>query len=222
MPRLSLRELLVFVALVALAIVSLMYASPVWHMIIGVTVVLSAMIALITGLVDRGPRRAFPIGFAVGVLGYLFVLVGAPTFTRGPFSPPPGTTPNSELGVYDGSLPTSKLLGYLYAGIKRTKYFDAKTGELIPPSERDNLAEIGEDRFGDEGTGSVMSPSGMFAGATVQWPAGKRPATYQVRPHQEHFMAIGQFWWALLFGYIGGHFAQFIYKRRAAEQPAPK
>lgn len=111
------------------------------------------------------------------------------------------------------------LLGYLYAGIKRTRYFDVKTGEQIPASESENLMEIGEDRFGDEGTGSVAG-GGMFAGAPVQVPAGKRAASYQVLPHQEHFMAIGQFWWALLFGYVGGHFAKFIYKRRNTEQPS--
>ncbi len=214
MFRLSLREMFLLVAAVALAIVSLIYASPLWLLIIGIAVVLSAMIALITGMVDRGPRRAFPIGFSVAVLGYLLVVIHAPAFTRGPFSPPASNNINSELDVYDGSLPTSMLLGYLYAGIKRTKYFDPKTGEQIPASERENIVEIGKDNFGDEGTGG-----GMFGSVPVTVPAGKRPAYYQMRPHSESFMAIGQFWWAALFGYIGGHFAQFVYKRRTADQP---
>src|SRR4051794_18844146 len=147
MFRISLREIFVLVAATALAIVSLIYASAMWHTIIGVAVVLSAVIALIMGLVDRGPRRAFPIGFSVASLGYLLVIINAPTFTRGPFSPPANTNINSELSAYDGSLPTSMLLGYLYAGIKRTRYFDMKTGEQIPASESEDLMQIGEDRF---------------------------------------------------------------------------
>jgi hypothetical protein len=209
MFRLSLRELFVLVAAVALSIVSLIYASSVWQTIIGVAAVLAAMLALIAGLVDRGPRRAFPIGFSVGVLGYLLVVIHAPTFTRGPFSPPAKANINPELSAYDGSLPTSMLLGYLYAGIKRTTYFDSKTNQQIPASESENLQLIGEDRFGDEGTFG-----GFGSAVPISAPAGKRAAYYQMRPHAENFMAIGQFWWALLFGYAGGHFARFIYSQR--------
>jgi hypothetical protein len=113
------------------------------------------------------------------------------------------------------------LLGYLYAGIKRTRHFDATTGKQIPESESENLLVVSEDQFGDEGTGSPLPSGGPFA-APISAPAGKRAATSQIRPIQEHFMTIGHFWWALLFGYVGGHFAQFIYKRRAAEQPSPR
>jgi hypothetical protein len=91
MPRISLREIFLLIAAVALAIVSLISASALWQIIIGVAVVLLAMFALIIGLVDRGPRRVFPIGFAVGVLGYLLIVINAPAFTRGPLSPPAST-----------------------------------------------------------------------------------------------------------------------------------
>lgn len=59
MFRVSRRDMFLLVAATALAIVSLIYASSVWQAIIGVAVVLSAVIALIVGLIDRGPDRSW-------------------------------------------------------------------------------------------------------------------------------------------------------------------
>jgi hypothetical protein len=37
------------------------------------------------------------------------------------------------------------------------------------------------------------------------------------------FLPIGHFWFALLLGYLGGHFARFVYLRRLKDQaPATK
>ena len=74
MFRVSLREMFVLVAATALAIVSLIYAAPIWQTIIGFVAILSAMVALIVGLVDHGRRRAFAVGFSVAMLGYLLIV----------------------------------------------------------------------------------------------------------------------------------------------------
>jgi hypothetical protein len=220
MFRVSLREMFVLVAAVAVAIVSMIYAASLWKAIIGLAVVLSALIALIVGLVDSGPRRAFAIGFAIATLGYLLVVINAPTFTRGPDSQLGSVgigNQNAELDAYSGRLPTSMLLGYLYAGIRRTYYFDAKTGQRIPEAESESLTVIYDDAFGPEGE-NTFGGGGMFGGAPIQASPGKRAAFSQTRPLGENFMATGHFWWALLFGYAGGQFGRFVYSRRNRER----
>lgn len=205
MIRVSLREMFVLVAVVALAIVSLIFASPAWQAIVGLVVMLSAMIALIVSLVDRGPRRAFAIGFAVAMLGYLLVVLNAQSFNVERFVlGSPGSI--AELDIYQGRLPTSVVLQSIYAGISRTRHFDQKTGEPIPDSEKGNLYVVGEG-FGGLGGGG-------FGGGAVVVPAGQRAAYVEISPPRENFIVQGHFWWALLFGYIGGHFARFVYFRR--------
>jgi hypothetical protein len=210
MFRMSLRELFVLVAATAVAIVSLMYASPLWQAIFSLVAMLLALRAVIASLVDRGPRRAFAIGFAVAMLGYVLIVINVQKFMPG------RAGENTEFDVYaEGRLPTSIALQNFYAGISRTKYFDAKTGARIPESERENLMLVGENLFGIGGTGGGggFEGGGMFGGASVQVPPGKRAALYEIRPRRENFMAIGHFWWALLFGYIGGRFGRVVYLR---------
>jgi hypothetical protein len=216
MFRMSLRELFMLVAATALAIVSLMYASPVWQAIFSLVAMLLALAAVIASLVDRGPRRAFAIGFAVAMLGYLLALINIQKFMSG------RAVENTELDVYaEGRLPTSIALQNFYAGISRTKYFDPTTGERIPESERDNLTVIGENRFGIRGTGGGggFGSGGMFGGVRV--PPGKRAALHEIRPRRENFMPIGHFWWAVLLGYIGGRFGRFVYLRRSESLQSP-
>jgi hypothetical protein len=214
MFRVSLREMFLLVAATALAIVSLLTASFLWQSIIGLAAMLAAMIAMIVTFVDCGPRRAFAIGFAVAMLGYLFVVLNAREIM--PANRFGSDNRNVEFGVYEygARLPTSVALQYIYAGISRTKYFDAKTGERIPESESAKLSLVGE-WFGGVGGGGLGG--GGFGGMQMNVPAGQRPAFYETRPRAENFMVLGHFWWALLFGYVGGHFARFVYLRRDRE-----
>lgn len=204
----SLREMFVLVAATALAIVSLVTASFVWQSILCLVVVLSAMIALVVSLVDRGPRRAFAIGFAVAMLGYLVVVANVhhvmPADQFGNIH-----TDNVEFSAYNGVLPTSIALRHLYGGISRTTYFDAKTNQQIPNSESGNLFVVGRSSFGVGG--------GAFGGLPINAPPGQRAAWSNVEPPGASFMVVGHFWWALLFGYVGGHFARFVYFRRERE-----
>jgi hypothetical protein len=70
MFRISLRQLFILVAVVALAIVSLKYASTFWEATIYGVALAVFFIAAIVALVDRGPRQAFAIGLTVILLGY--------------------------------------------------------------------------------------------------------------------------------------------------------
>jgi hypothetical protein len=53
-------------------------------------------------------------------------------------------------------------------------------------------------------------------------PGSPPPAPFteiRLNPSPGPFMALGHIWSALLLGYIGGRFAQFVYRRRTSEQP---
>ena len=45
-----------------------------------------------------------------------------------------------------------------------------------------------------------------------------RPPRRMEVPNLEEFMTIGHTWWALLWGYLGGRFARFVYVRRICGQ----
>jgi uncharacterized iron-regulated membrane protein len=48
-----------------------------------------------------------------------------------------------------------------------------------------------------------------------------QPGSFTKRfPELHYFLPIGHAWFALLFGYLGGHFAQFVYSRRAKDRAA--
>ena len=140
MFRVSLRHLFVLVTFIALAIVSLKYASPIWEATVLGLALIVFFVALIVALVDRGPRQAFAIGMAAVMFGYAGL-----KFAETPPTP-------LHLGI-----PTSALLVYPYM------YYP----EAFPPAE--------------------------------------------------HFFPTAAFWWALLVGYLGGHFARFVYHRRTKE-----
>lgn len=195
MVRISLREMFLLVLVVTLAIVSLIYASPLWQGIIAFIAMLMVMIAVICSLVDREPRRAFAIGAGVAMVGYLLIVGTSQVFIgNGEFS-----------GA--GNFPTTILLEKFFAGINRSGYFDVKTGALIPQSE----------------LGALTSAPGGFSpgipGNTLQTSSG-RQVYYRDDPPFEIYIRTGHLWWAFLFGFIGGHFARYIYSRRMTNKAA--
>ena len=161
MWRLSLREMLVLVTLVALAIVSLTYASNFFRGAIGLMALLVYVGSIVAAFMDHGRRQAFAIGMALVMTIYGLLLVHAGY----------GQDQNYELVPYAGYLPTSTLLYGLFDGI------------VVRTST------VGS----DGGTAYVDTPDGHT------------------------FLVVGHCWWALVFGYIGGRFAQFLYTRRMRE-----
>jgi len=185
--------MLVLVALVALAIVSLVYASPFLQAAVSLIAMLAGLAAVIRGFIDRGLRQAFAIGFAVAMLGYLFVVLNGQKSVQ-------GLSKNVEMDMDEGRLPTSLVLRYIYTGINTSGNYDFVTGELIPDSEMGNIKPTGP-------YGAMQTATGH----AVRW---------EERPPSTNFMPTGHLWWSLLFGYIGGHFGRFVYIRRIREQPA--
>jgi hypothetical protein len=85
-------------------------------------------------------------------------------------------------------VPTNSLLIQLQSGIARVAYYDSRSGErlvgFVPPAN---------------------------SGGT----APSVPTYYQdTIPLLEHVLPVGQMWFAILFGYLGGWFAAYVYRRQ--------
>ncbi len=194
MVRLSLRELLGMVACVALAIVSLRYASEGWLAIVAAVTMAAFFVSIIVAAVDRGPRQAFAIGFALTLGVYWpIVLKGAQSGGGNGFP-----SKNLEFDQWEGKLPTTRLLRYVHMAVDHGGYYDFSTGKKIPDYDpaQDSNPNLG---------------GGGFGGGTSR-------VSYREAPPREIFMPIGHCWWGLLLAYCGGHFARFVYGRRVKEQ----
>jgi len=120
--RLSLRGMLVLVAAVALAIVSLTYASDWWQIGVVTLVLLTFAAAAIVALVDRGGRQAFALGMVVIMTIYAGLIAYASLQTAREFNP--------EFRG-QGSLPTSRLLASVYERFVDRTYVDVRTGKRL-------------------------------------------------------------------------------------------
>lgn len=114
-----------FVALVALAIVSLRFASSVWQTIISSMTFVIFWAAAIAAIVDRGPRQLFAIGLvtsmgAYGALLFAFPRQGAANWRY-----------HTEFNPDTGSLPTTQLLALIYRAVVDISWYDMTTGKTI-------------------------------------------------------------------------------------------
>ena len=123
MFQVSLRSLLVFVALCALAIVSFRFASPGWRTVVLTIVLVMFWTATIVAFVGRGPRQAFAIGCTLSMFMYGLALLSAGDFGN--------WSRNPELYPSTGRLPTSQLLNPLFNAIVEVRWIDFQTGKEI-------------------------------------------------------------------------------------------
>jgi len=198
MFRVSTREMLVLVAAIAVAIVSMWYASSLWQAVVGLIVLAVTIMAVISAIFDLGPRQVFAIGMVVVMLGYsLLILNGKKYPTGAPQMPGP-----SANGEFDSraQVPTSQLLHWLRNKLDRSGYVDSVTGKTLAADD----PEI-----------PTIAPG---SNGELQTSSGRQVYAVQLPP-MEDFMFTGDFWWALLFGYLGGRYAQFVYTRRIKERP---
>ena len=198
MLRVSIREMLLLVAAIALVIVSLWYASPLWQSVVGLIALAVTIMAVISGIFDRGPRQVFAIGMVVVMLGYLLLVLSGTKYPTG-MPQAPGPAQNGEFDSR-GRLPTSQLLDWLRNKVDRSGYVDATTGKMLPADDPE-IATISP------------GPSGQ-----LQTSSGRQVYPADLPP-TENFMFTGHFWWALLLGYVGGRYAQFVYTRCIRQQP---
>jgi hypothetical protein len=191
--RISLRELLVVVSLVALSVASLKFANDFWLAVVAGLAMIALFASLIIAAVDRGPRQAFAIGFALTMIAYGIILTTGQR-TRGS-----GGSVNSENIEFDqwaGHLPTTRLLGYFHMAVERNEWRDMN-GKVVPGYAPNQGQGINAGGFG-----------GSFAASVY----------FQEVPPREIFMPIGHCWWALLLGCVGGYSARFVYKRRIRDE----
>jgi hypothetical protein len=119
--RLSLRQLLLYIAVLAVACCALQFANEWWKLgLFGFTTIFF-MVAAVEAILSRGVRQSFAIGFVIcgGIYVALVALVG-----RG-----------EEYLYRPGQLPTTQLLGHLHSLISGTVYVSGETGERIAPSQ---------------------------------------------------------------------------------------
>ena len=125
MFQFSLRAVLIVVALIALAIVSLQFASPGWQTAVsGVTFVVF-WAAAIAAIVDRGPRQVFAIGIVVSMAIYGLVLFALPREGA------PNWQYHTEFNPDTGRLPTTRLLAPIYHAIVEVSWYNMTTGRKV-------------------------------------------------------------------------------------------
>ncbi|HEX2475889.1 MAG TPA: hypothetical protein VHK01_14150 [Lacipirellulaceae bacterium] len=120
--RLSLRELLLLMAMVALAIASMKYASTAWRTCVYTITMAIYMWAAVVAVIDRGPRQAFAIGMVLVMVIYGVLFISAPRRSEG----------NMELDLRDGRLPTSRTVKHLFPPTDTIEWRDARTGQILP------------------------------------------------------------------------------------------
>ncbi|MEX2316892.1 MAG: hypothetical protein WD669_07060 [Pirellulales bacterium] len=189
MFRISLRELLILTALAALCLVSLKFASAGWMIALKTGAILIVFSAIVVAVADRGPRQKFALAFAIVAAGYYFIVVTEPGTETSIASP--------MIAGTSGRLPTSHLLQSLHQAIAVTDWYNPFTGQGLGPYDPTRPPP-----------GISLPPGGPGGGGGIG-------PQVRVRPEGSTFMRIGHVWWSLLFGYVGGHFAQFLYVRRA-------
>jgi len=203
LPVFSLRELLLLVAFFAVGCAALTFANEIWWMALATITGLACLVAAVVAVIDRGPRQAFAIGFII-CAGLYFGLVAFP-------GRPTGYGPgNSELNTTGVNYPTSRLL--LFEQVVETTWIDPATGQVIPNYQPPNQPPNQPPATPGFSPGGAYSPPGSVFG--------------RLQPNPETFMRIGHALWILLFGYVGGRFGRFVYKRRIndatpSEEAAP-
>lgn len=195
--RPSLRQLLVFIVLLAVAWAALKFASPLLAGMVTTVALLVCGVMAVYAFVDRGRRQAFAIGFTVVAVGFTYAV----------------HTYDDENNLR--ALPTTQLLQWLHGQMAAEWMVDPSTGERVrrrhPPEP-----EAASIYYGGS---SPPLPDFMSDSSTTSpytRPFGARQGNVVARyfPGIQEFVAVGNSLWALLLAYLGGKFAVWVYARR--------
>jgi hypothetical protein len=227
--RISLRELMIVVAFAAVGCAALKYATITMQAVVqGLTGAL-LLGFLVRAIVDRGPRQAFAIGFVACAIVYIVArhVDGTTTTFTGAF----GTTRlitavhplfisenwiNSTTGEavrIENAPPDArhiKRIERMSSGSEPT----VEQSAVISSSTQATIEPINRSRsYQDE---IVQSTEGRRMIAEGAAPSSLRMATYGLRstPSIAAFRTVGYCLLTLLVGYVGGHFARYVYARR--------
>ena len=206
-PRWSfgLRQLFVWTAMIALALVALRGASPIWvAAMMGLALlVLAASILLI--VFRRGPQRAFWIGFAT--FGWLYTVLLA----AGLWPVDPNSDVNSPFRAHHFLTQqlSSTTYHWLYDKAFEKYFSNSSSGGM------GGMGGMGGYPGGMMGgadlmyPGSGMMPGGMPAGPGMGGPAP--PPGPPPGPNESDFVRVAHALWTLLLATIGGCLAWWLY-----------
>lgn len=187
--RYSLRGLLLATAFVAVACVSLKYASPLWWTILSAATLLLFMAVTVLAFTGSAEQRTKAIGFSV-----CFIIYGGLLYL----------SPSDELRTDKGILPTTKIMRPVVGGVVKRRYIDLSTGKVIP----DYVEKPGEP--------IVWVPREYEPGDVILGGGGNPPPATMgthVFPEPKQVMTIAHLLWAVLFGILGSMLAGIVYAR---------
>jgi hypothetical protein len=185
--RLSLRQLLLFVAILAVASCAMQFANEWWKLGLFCFTTIFFLAAAVEAILSRGVRQSFAIGFVVcgGIYLVLVALLG-----RG------------ELYQFEpGQLPTTQLLRELHSLISGTVYVSGETGE-----------RIAESQLTEEQAKLTRKVQSFGSTSTYEQPIWTQ--AYRLDPGT--FLFVGQCLWTLVIACLGGLYGRYAYLRRAA------
>lgn len=185
----SLREMLIGVAVLGFVFVTLKYADTWLWTVLASGAMLLFLAALVTAIVDRSVSQATAQGVVIGALFYcvLFVaieFVGGEHFT--------------ELDPYEGHLPVTKWMRPIFETVVTYQY-----NAIGFPQRFDTQADA-EAFLLSQGRNPNPAMGGFGGVGTFEMPA------------RFEFMLTAHLWWGILLAYLGGKFARFVYLRREA------
>ena len=125
--RLSLQEMLILLAVVAMAIGSLRYATDAWLAMVMAVALVAFLVAVVEAAVDRGSRQAFALGFVLCMVIYTYLVAAAPLG----FDVQKWARLSPEMNLHEGRLPTTFMLRQLYAKVHQDRWIDPTTGQEI-------------------------------------------------------------------------------------------
>lgn len=188
--RLSLRELLVVVVLLAVVCVALKSATPLLADLCTTAVLLVMATMTILALIGRGRWQAFAIGFVIW--GLLF-WVASWQAVRGP----------------GNLLPTDAFADWAHQRVAVPYDFDPETGTILGPTAgRDNR----------EGPTAEVELSTSFPSMPFSSPFSPEILREVELPGEVEFASILDVGWTLALAYLGGRFAVWVYQRRVSQQ----
>ncbi|WP_425396188.1 hypothetical protein [Aeoliella sp.] len=188
--RISLRELLIGVALLAIACTLLKFASP---LLAGIVTSISALVAavmVVFAVLDRGRWQAFAIGFITWCS--IYGLLSSQTSSQ---------------------LPTHSITNWAHRQVAVLHDYDFQAGEILGPY----VGQLGEEATSESDAAANVQqafPSGLSTEAdSVVLMSSKVPV-----PRYDEFAIVFEALWMLFFAYLGGKFAVWVYLRRMARE----
>jgi hypothetical protein len=155
--RLALQGIFILLALIAMAIGSLKYATDAWLAIVMAVALIAFLVAVVEAAVDRGSRQAFALGFVLCTVIYTYLVAAAPLG----FDVQKWQRLSPEMNLHEGRLPTTVVLRQLHARVHQLRWIDPMTGqEIVGIDPHRNFAQSGSAVRKDLPRADIFGPIG--------------------------------------------------------------